>query len=45
MSDPGGAGSKGAGDENVPVASPLIAPALRPHVGAFYDFARAADDI
>lgn len=45
MSDPGGAGSKGAGDENFPVASPLIAPALRPHVGAFYDFARAADDI
>jgi len=45
LSDPGGAGSKGAGDENFPVASPLIAPALRPHVGAFYDFARAADDI
>ncbi len=37
--------SKGAGDENFPVASPLIAPALRPHVRAFYDFARAADDI
>lgn len=36
---------KGAGDENFPVASRLIAPALRPHVFAFYDFVRAADDI
>jgi len=38
-------GSKGAGDENFPVASVLIAPALRPHIRAFYAFARAADDI
>ena len=36
---------KGAGDENFPVASWLIAPALRPHVARFYAFARAADDI
>jgi len=36
---------KGSGDENFPVASLLIAPRLRPHVLAFYDFARAADDI
>lgn len=36
---------KGAGDENFPVASILIAPKLRPHVMRFYDFARAADDI
>lgn len=36
---------KGAGDENFPVASWLIAPALRGHVAAFYAFARAADDI
>lgn len=36
---------KGAGDENFPVASFLIAPALRGHVARFYDFARAADDI
>lgn len=36
---------KGAGDENFPVASKLIAPSLRPHVMAFYDFVRAADDI
>lgn len=36
---------KGAGDENFPVASRLIAPALRPHVMCFYAFARAADDI
>ncbi len=37
--------TKGPGDENFPVASLLIAPGLRPHVRAFYDFARAADDI
>lgn len=36
---------KGAGDENFPVGSFLIAPPLRPHVKAYYDFARAADDI
>ena len=36
---------KGAGDENFPVGSVLIAPRLRPHVAAFYAFARAADDI
>ncbi|MEO1043748.1 MAG: squalene synthase HpnC [Pseudomonadota bacterium] len=36
---------KGAGDENFPVGSFLIAPPLRPHVAAYYDFARAADDI
>ncbi|MEM9840282.1 MAG: squalene synthase HpnC [Pseudomonadota bacterium] len=36
---------KGAGDENFPVGSFLIAPPLRPHVKAYYDFARASDDI
>ncbi|MBK1698612.1 squalene synthase HpnC [Rhodovibrio salinarum] len=36
---------KGSGDENFPVASRLIAPGLRPHVMAYYAFARAADDI
>jgi squalene synthase HpnC len=36
---------KGAGDENFPVASILIARRLRPHVLAFYAFARAADDV
>ncbi|HUF87253.1 MAG TPA: squalene synthase HpnC [Thermohalobaculum sp.] len=36
---------KGAGDENFPVASALIAPRLRPHVKRLYAFARAADDI
>jgi len=36
---------KGAGDENFPVASRLLAPRLRPHVARFYAFARAADDI
>ena len=36
---------KGRGDENFPVGSRLIRPALRPHVHAFYDFARNADDI
>lgn len=46
--DPGRAAarpSKGPGDENFPVGSRLIAPALRPHVMAFYAFARAADDV
>lgn len=37
--------AKGPRDENFPVASPLIARDLRPHVRAFYGFARAADDI
>ena len=36
---------KGRTDENFPVGSVLIRPALRPHVHAFYDFARNADDI
>ncbi|MEP6356786.1 MAG: squalene synthase HpnC [Hyphomicrobiales bacterium] len=36
---------KGAGDENFPVGSFLIAKHLRPHVAAYYDFARAGDDI
>jgi squalene synthase HpnC len=39
---PSGKGSK---DENFPVASLLISPALRPHVMRFYAFARAIDDI
>ena len=39
------ASGKTATDENFPVGSFLIAPSLRPHVAAFYDFARAADDI
>ena len=36
---------KGAGDENFPVGSWLIARPLRPHVMRYYAFARAADDI
>jgi len=36
---------KGRGDENFPVGSWLIKRALRPHVHAFYRFAREADDI
>jgi len=36
---------KGAGDENFPVGSWLLPPALRPHVAVFYRFARGADDI
>jgi farnesyl-diphosphate farnesyltransferase len=36
---------KDRGDENFPVGSALIAKALRPHVHAFYAFARNADDI
>lgn len=36
---------KGASDENFPVGSFLLASHLRPHVAAFYAFARAADDI
>jgi hydroxysqualene synthase len=36
---------KSAGDENFPVGSWLIRRDLRPHVAAFYRFARQADDI
>lgn len=36
---------KDRGDENFPVGSHLIRPALRPHVHAYYQFARNADDI
>ena len=36
---------KDRGDENFPVGSLLIRAALRPHVHAFYAFARNADDI
>ena len=36
---------KDRGDENFPVGSALIRPALRAHVRAFYTFARNADDI
>ena len=36
---------KGAGDENFPVGSVLVSRRLRPHVHAFYAFARVADDI
>jgi squalene synthase HpnC len=36
---------KDAATENFPVGSILLPAALRPHVAAFYEFARAADDI
>ena len=36
---------KGKRDENFPVGSLLIARRLRPHVHAYYDFVRAADDV
>ena len=36
---------KDRGDENFPVGSFLIARTLRPHVHAYYNFARNADDI
>ena len=36
---------KARADENFPVGSRLIRAGLRPHVHAFYDFARNADDI
>ncbi len=36
---------KGAKDENFPVGSWLLPADLRPHVMAFYNFVRAADDI
>ncbi len=37
--------SKEASDENFPVGSFLIAKELRPHVAAYYNFARDIDDI
>lgn len=37
--------TKDADQENFPVGSVLIPKELRPHVMAFYDFARTADDI
>ena len=39
------ASGKGRADENFPVGSRLIAAGLRPHVHAYYGFARAIDDI
>ena len=39
------ASGKGAADENFPVGSRLIRAALRPHIQAFYQFARNGDDI
>ncbi len=36
---------KGSGDENFPVGSWLLPARLRPHVAAFYAYARAIDDI
>jgi squalene synthase HpnC len=36
---------KGSGDENFPVGSWLLPAELRPHVAAYYAFARAIDDI
>ena len=36
---------KGAADENFPVGSMLLAARLRPHVAAYYAFARTIDDI
>ncbi|WP_428394722.1 squalene synthase HpnC [Lichenicoccus sp.] len=39
------ASGKGRADENFPVGSWLIAPRQRPHVHAYYGFARAIDDI
>jgi squalene synthase HpnC len=39
------ASGKGSSDENFPVGSLLIGKRLRPHVLAFYRFARNADDI
>jgi squalene synthase HpnC len=39
------ASGKNRGTENFPVGSLLIRPDLRAHVHAFYNFARAADDI
>ncbi len=49
MTDPVGSvetwSGKGRTDENFPVGSVLIRKELRPHVHAFYAFARNADDI
>lgn len=39
------ASGKNRESENFPVGSWLIRPALRPHIHAYYGFARAADDI
>jgi farnesyl-diphosphate farnesyltransferase len=39
------ASGKGSADENFPVGSLLIAKRLRPHVMAYYRFARNADDV
>ena len=39
------ASGKGSGDENFPVASLLINAKARPHVMAYYRFARNADDV
>lgn len=36
---------KGAADENFPVGSRLLPARLRPHVAAFYAYARAIDDV
>ena len=45
LSDPETPSGKGSGDENFPVGSILLPARLRPHVAAFYAFARAADDV
>ncbi len=42
---PGSVASKRSTQENFPVGSRLLKPEHRPHVLAFYRFARAADDI
>ena len=42
---PGVASGKDRADENFPVGSRLISAAHRPHVHAYYGFARAIDDI
>lgn len=42
---PAGPAAKTSRDENFPVGSWLIAAPLRPHIAAFYAFARAADDV
>lgn len=36
---------KGAGDENFPVGSFLLSRRIRPHVAAYYRFARTIDDV
>ena len=45
MTDVEAPSGKGAGDENFPVGSWLLPAKHRPHVMAFYNFVRAADDI